>query len=246
MSDGVPIERFNSFINEVMTFLSIARDSELQRKTCHLLREFLAEVAEMKRDAVRERDEDEANLLLGFECVADCLLSEIAMWLLLKLERPEKAWDCLVSAQSAASAAARAHPGFAHLSQHNERLYVIEEIVFPPQIFVSSGFIAQRQVCSICGQDYGECDHLAGLPYMGEFCSIIPEGMSLDHVALVDNPADKRCRVRNFSVDGGRRNRMTWKIEPAEENDGEHGAEARLTEATIAVASGSDPTAEFW
>lgn len=246
MSSSVPIDRFNAFINEIMVFLSIARDSEMQKDACRRLRLFSEEIAAMKMAAAFENAEDTANLLLGFECVAFCLRCEIAMWLFLKMERPESAWNCLVSAQNASSAAARAHRGFKHLIQHSARLEAIEELVFPPQIFTSSGLIAQRQICSVCGHEYGECDHLAGMPYMGEFCSIIAEGLAVDHVALVDSPADKRCRITNFSTDGGRRNRMTWKLErSSEESKDELRSDALRSEAIIAVSSGIDPSAEF-
>jgi hypothetical protein len=72
----------------------------------------LTECKQQKAAAVTAGDEDFANLLLGFECAARCLRSEIEMWLLLKEEKPDEAWDKLVSAQNAAGAAVRAHRGF--------------------------------------------------------------------------------------------------------------------------------------
>jgi hypothetical protein len=42
----------------------------------------------------------------------------------------------------------------------------------------------------------------------------------VDHVAIVDNPANKICRVLRFSTEGGYRNRMTWRVEPGENNEG--------------------------
>lgn len=107
--------------------------------------------------------------------------------------------------------------GFAHLSEHNKKLEAIEELVFPPQVFISSGMIVGKQECSICGAEYGDCNHLVGKPYMGRFCYIIAKDLSLDHVSIVEHPADKRCRVQHFDVEGGTRNRMTWKIEPKED-----------------------------
>ena len=53
---------------------------------------------------------------------------------------------------------------------------------------------------------------------MGEFCYIIARDIELDHVSIVESPADKRCRVERFSVEGGTRNRMTWKFEKEDEN----------------------------
>jgi hypothetical protein len=51
---------------------------------------------------------------------------------------------------------------------------------------------------------------------MGQFCHIIARDLSLDHVAIVTNPADKRCRIQQFDDEGGSRNRMTLRIEPKE------------------------------
>jgi hypothetical protein len=173
----------------------------------------LVELRDEKRAAVAAQNEDLANLLLGYQCVATCLHAEITMWLLLKSEKPDEAWDSLVSAQMAAADAARAHPGFHHVTHQAERLEAIEKLVFPPQVFVSAGAIVRRQECSICGGEYGECGHLIGKPYWGEFCYILAKDIEFDHAAIVANPADKRCRILRFSVEGGERNRMSWKIE---------------------------------
>jgi len=214
MSDdrAAQIERYNAFIRECEIFIFCPRDSDLQKETCSKLQTFLTELQNEKRAAVTAQDEDLANMLLGYERVATCLHAEITMWLLLKSQEPDGAWDNLVSAQMAAADAARAHPGFHHLLQRAERLEAIEQLVFPPKVFVSAGLIVRRQECSICAAEYGDCAHLIGRPYWGEFCYIIPRDIEVDHVALVTSPADKRCRILHFASGGGERNRMTWKI----------------------------------
>ena len=141
------------------------------------------------------------------------------MWLLLKEERPNEAWDQLILAQDSAIAATRAHYGFAHLSRHNERLEAVENLVFPPQVFMSSGFLAGSQECSICASEYGECDHLIGKPYLGCFCHIVARQLTVDHISIFEQPADKRCRVQSFSVEGGNRGRMTWVVTSTEKGD---------------------------
>ncbi|MCX7113609.1 MAG: hypothetical protein NTX45_26675 [Proteobacteria bacterium] len=207
------ISSFNKQVKEAEVFLSIARDSALQQQTIEKLLVFAASIGIEKDSAINSGNEDYANLLLGCECVTSSLVAELRMWLLLKEEKPDTAWDELVTAQMASIDAVRSHPGFAHLSEHNRRLEVIEKLVFPPQVFLSSGMIVGKQECSVCGEEYGSCDHLAGKPYMGRFCYIIAKEISLDHVAIVEHPSDKRCRVQHFEVDGENRNRMTWKIE---------------------------------
>ena len=220
MSDNLPqfVQDFNDLVKEAETFLSIARDSGLQKEVIEKLKGKLIDLEAEKNKAIGSHNEDYANLLLGCECVASTLLSEIEMWLYLKTEKTEKAWDFLVAAQMAAIDAARAHDGFRHLEHHNRRLEAIEQLVFPQQVFISSGMIVHKQECSICGGDYDDCEHLIGKPYMGEFCYIIAKDIELDHVSIVESPADKRCRVERFSVEGGTRNRMTWKFEKEDEN----------------------------
>jgi hypothetical protein len=102
-----------------------------------------------------------------------------------------------------------------------EHLVAIEKIIFPPQSFVSSGLVVRHQICSICGAEYGGCDHLAGKPYWGRFCCIITRGIEGNHVALVKQPADKGCRVTHFAVEGGSRNKMKWLVERDDKVTGE-------------------------
>jgi hypothetical protein len=208
------VSSFNIKVKEAEVFLSIARDSTLQQEAIENLMVFSESIASEMATAIENENEDYANLLLGCTCVTSALVAELRMWLLLKEGKPDTAWDELVTAQMASIDAVRAHPGFAHLAEHNRKLEAIEHLVFPPQVFISSGMIVGEQECSICGSEYGDCDHLVGKPYMGRFCYIIAKDLSLDHVAIVEHPADKRCRVQHFDVEGGSRNRMTWKVEP--------------------------------
>ena len=205
---------FNLVVEEVEVLLSIVRSSTLQRAACQILDAQATKLAAEKSKAIGAKDEHLANLLLGCQCVNTSLLAELRMWLLLKAEKPDEAWGQLIQAQDSGVDAARAHPGFSHLSGHNARLEAIEKVVFPSQVFISSGFLAANQECSICGLEYGECDHLRGKAYMGRFCHIISRNLSVDHASIVKFPADKRCRVQSFSVEGGNRNRMTWLVSP--------------------------------
>jgi len=208
------VEDFNKIIDECTNFACITRDGGLQRQAISRLDELLSEIAAEKSTAISANNEDYANLLLGCECVARGIAAEIKMWLLLKEGRPDAAWDQLVTAQTNIADAPRAHKGFSHLTDHVERLNAIEQLVFPPQVYLSTGFIVQKQICSPCENDYEDCGHIKGHPYMGKFCTVRLIPSAVDHVAFVENPANKRCRVLTFSAEGGYRNRMTWLVEP--------------------------------
>ena len=243
MSNDLPnfIIEFNKRVKESEIFRSIARDSELQQEACENLESVLPEIAQEKKKAIENNDEDYANLLLGCECVAKSLLNELKMGLLLKQDRPDEAWNRLVDAQMKATNAAKADDGFRHLEHHRRRLEMIEKIVFPPQVFLSAGMIIHEQECSICGEDYDECEHLAGKPYMGEFCYVTITGIHLDHLSIVETPANKRCRITSVYVDGVWRNWMTRKIEKRDENTSAPTGYAKRT-AKIAI-EGDEQTA---
>jgi hypothetical protein len=179
----------------------------------------VAEILEEKYHAVQKQDEDYANCLLGCECAARAVLAELHMWLLIKEEHPDDAWAELVNAESLVLGAIRSHRGFSHLAPLMERLELIERVIFPQQAFVSAGLTVLKQICSICGEEYGDCEHLAGMPYMGRFCSIVAGDLEPNHVAIVGRPADKRCRVTHYETEEGVRNRMTLKIEGPRSED---------------------------
>ena len=214
------IDRFNEAVKECRVFIYITRDSDLQREACATLNEQLAAIAAEKAEAIRRGAEEHANILLGCHSLATALKAEIEMSLLLKEGRPDEAWNRLVDAQYALADAIRADAGFGNLTNQLDRLLAIEALVFPPQVFLSSGMIVKNQICTICGQEYEDCEHVKGRPYMGEFCRVRLIPSEVDHVAIVDKPANKRCRIFKFGVQGGYRSRMTWAIEPATEKDG--------------------------
>lgn len=214
MIDREIIEYFNSIIRDAEKYSIITRDINLQAAAIDRLHGLNQSVIDKKKDAIDCGDEECANLMLGYESVISCLTNEILMWIALKEQRPDDAWDNLVNAQLLALDAARAHEGFSHLIHKTSQLEVIEKVIFPPQTFVSAGLIVRRQRCSICGLEYGDCDHLVGMPYMGKFCFIWIDESELNHMALVDEPADKRCRALSVQTDEGNRNVMTWKVEP--------------------------------
>lgn len=83
------------------------------------------------------------------------------------------------------------------------------EAAYPYKLFASVGLIASHIECSICGNDVDsrDCTHRTGRLYAGKLAYGTAGGeISLDHVSLVNNPADKRCVIKidddqeNFEV----------------------------------------------
>jgi hypothetical protein len=206
------INRFNETIKSYEVYLFITRDSEIQKKIIISLSELLSQVLVLKRNAIKNKEERNANILLGYECSIQSIIHELQMWLNLKIGEPDKAWNNLVLAQNFNIAAIRSDKGFEHLVQRSAKLEAVENIIFPPQLFQSLGLIVENQKCSICNEEYEDCKHLKGKPYMGELCRFIIEKAEIDHVAIVQNPANKECRMIHFKDGKSYRNMMTLKV----------------------------------
>ena len=208
------VEEFNTQLADAHAMCCITRDAQLQSEAIDSMLELQSRLSSFKTASVEQGKEDIANSLLGYECATQTLISELRMYLLLKQERPDDAWDELINAQVAAQGAIRAHSGFSHLEHRVRQLELIEKLVFPPQVYLSVGVTLDEVECSICNASYHECDHVKGRPYMGELCGLIITKASLNEVSFVEEPADKRCRVTHIHYkDGKKRNRMTWQFE---------------------------------
>jgi hypothetical protein len=142
------IEDFNKIAHESRILLFIARDSDLQRDAITKLSGLLSTLKKWKQEAIRQGNEDCANFVLGLECLTKAIQAELTMWLLLKEEMAEKAWEKLVDAETEISHDMRAHEQFKNLEEHAQRLDAIEKLVFPPQVFLSAGMIVRKQICS--------------------------------------------------------------------------------------------------
>jgi hypothetical protein len=65
---------------------------------------------------------------------------------------------------------------------------------YGPGVYCSWAVVNDSVNCTICNADFRECDHVAGEWYNGEQCLQRPEGGHIQHIAIVDNPEDYRCR----------------------------------------------------
>ncbi|WP_144408791.1 hypothetical protein [Chromobacterium vaccinii] len=210
---------FNEEIKEIENYLCITRSSTTQINQCRKLDALQYNAALIKKEAIRRASENVANLLLGFECVIGAIRSELLMWVLIKKDMPNQAWDRLIAAQMGYLDASRSDKGFAHCLKRLRELEQIESQIFPPQVFVSAGFVSKKIDCSICGERYSKCEHLQGMPYMGLFCEVIHRDPVGDHVAIVKIPADKRCRIVSVKTKDGNRDKLSWEVTPYKEGE---------------------------
>jgi hypothetical protein len=211
------IEKFISHFNAVVVedcerFTVFARGIEFQKESIEKLERLKNEILDIKARIVKRADNDSANFILGLSCAASALIEELKMIVALKEDRANDAWDNLIEGQGHISTAIKAHDNFRYLEKYADKLSVIEQLLFPQQSFCSPGMIVRESECSICKQDYGECDHIKGKAYMGELCVRIIKKAEFRELSLVKNPANKHARALHFADKEGNRDMMTWRI----------------------------------
>jgi hypothetical protein len=206
----------------------IVRHMHHHERLARMLKDFMRSTVQLKEATIKEKDEDSANTLLAIECFCQALRFEMHMWLALKKEDPNKAWNHLIEAQDWVKASTRAKC-LERLQQEEyiEKLHQIEKVVFPPQVFNSLSMVTKSVQCSICNEKYGKCNHIAGKAYMGRLCSEQVTDFEFQHVAIVSYPFDKKARVPEIEQNGKWKDLMTW-IErrcpnPAERNPAQAG-----------------------
>jgi hypothetical protein len=180
-----------------------------------------ARVSALKDVAIERRDEGAANLLLALVFSVRALHGELTMWIALKEDRAEFAWERVVDAQGLVQAAMRAHHRLeAALSAYLRKLHSLEQLLFPPQIFLSIGAIIESIDCSICGQEYGTCSHVVGMPYMGQMCcEVLNEFRELKEYSIVDTPVDKRCRAHSRREGAKKVDTLTGRTLPSDPDE---------------------------
>ncbi len=207
----------NQTIDRCKKFLYVTRGKEFQEEVIVQLQSLLDKIRTAKNQAIEDRVEQWANSLLLCECITNAFLEFAKMWVEIKNDEMDRAWESLINAQMAMRDATlvRDDP---QLCKFNEWLHSIESVMFPSPMFTSIGYTVESAECSVCGQEYGECGHIKGRVYLGQICACIISKCTLNEVSLVADPANKHCRALSVGEGGLMRNFMTWR--PVAEDTG--------------------------
>lgn len=207
--------KLNNLAEECHKFCFLSRAKEFQLEATEKLENLKKEARSLKQEIIAERDEESANVMLSFEASIEAMINELKMWISFKEDDPSAAWDYLINAQGAVRTSMQAHSISGHLDDYINRLHLLEKFLFPPQVFFSTGMVIEKGYCSICGQEYGECNHLKGRAYMGEMCvQVIRDVKKLNEISVVSEPASKYCRIISFTDKGITRDFLSWRPIP--------------------------------
>ena len=207
------LKEYNQLIRDSQKFCYISRGKEFQQEAIQKLKKLKQKAITLKEQMIELEDENHANIMLSLENLIDAIINELEMWITLKEDNPNKAWDFLINAQCAIRTSLQAHSIALDLNGegYTEKLHLMEKLLFPPQMFFSIGFIIENAECSICGKEYGECEHVVGKAYMGKMCYKIITKCELKETSIVEEPSNKQARTYQITDNGITRDFMTWR-----------------------------------
>lgn len=196
-------KEFNELANKVQNIAIFCRDIELQKEEIRSVTTFIHKSTILKENNKNEFSESELNLILFIIFNLEAVKHELEMLVYLKENKMDLAWASLVQAQTKISIAAKNHPfDRKHLKGYISLLDEYEKLLFPKMMFGSAGYLIKKTKCTICGLEYEECDHIKGKFYNGELCIREIHEAELEETSIVENPANKMCRIISITDDG--------------------------------------------
>lgn len=143
--------------------------------------------------------DDVLNELYVLKTIPNILENYAKYWESITESRLKESWQHLQDCLSCLRLLKRFSPkeSTTIVDFHESQLIELEKL-YPYKMFASVGMLADGFECSICGKDIDslECEHIRGELYRGTMAVAVAKGIrQLNHVALVSNPADKRCVI---------------------------------------------------
>jgi hypothetical protein len=193
----------------------LVRDTDLQVQKVDALVALKEQFRGFKTGARKAGNERGANIIFHMECGLNAMISFLTMWIELKRGSHQSAWSKLIDAQEYLSIALRASEGGTGVEEFLAHLQQVEQVIFPEfPLYNSVGQLIRGGKCTICENPFNTCEHVEGRVYWGTLCvRASPEVVKVDHVAIVDEPRDRRCIITEISEDDGYyHDRMTGKV----------------------------------
>jgi hypothetical protein len=188
-------------IHGALRYAYLSCGIEFQREQVAKLKSLEVRTSAVREAFIQQSNEPFANTAFRVHMAVRGIKEYMEMWVLLKEDKAAEAWDKLADAQMALVIAQRIQ-----LAPDTDALLrqflAAEKVLFPYQMGCSNGYTYEEATCSICGEKYGECNHVNSNIYMGRICRRAIKKWSLKERSLVTNPADKRCRVSEYSENG--------------------------------------------
>ncbi|ENV37743.1 hypothetical protein F959_01263 [Acinetobacter venetianus RAG-1 = CIP 110063] len=191
--------KFCEKIDTLQSYNNYTCSIELKRIAIKNCLEFIKLIKKEKYSAIKNKKTYIADQLFHMQCVLNSLLSSLKIWLYIEKKQFKNGWDSLIDAYEYLFIAKKIneYKGLSNLEMH---LNSIEKSIFPKRkIYLSAAFTSSIGSCSICNKSFYECNHIENNIYCGKLCyrkNI--SNIKGNHIALVENPRDRRCLITNY------------------------------------------------
>lgn len=218
MDDSVEdiVDRTEEIFGRTKPFAYITRGEEFQEWAVGELEDLIEDIQDTKEEMKKdEYDEENANIALCLENTVDSLIEELKLYVELKNDSPNSAWEHIVNAEMSVEDSIAIHEISSEFDakERKKKLDSLKDDLFPMQLFNSVGGVVEKATCNICEGDYDTCKHVKKLPYNGEQCVRKIEEFDVNEVSLVSNPALPMARWHVMEdSNGDMRDVMTWRV----------------------------------
>lgn len=214
-SVGDTLDRTEEIFAKTKHFAYITRGQEFQKQAIDELEDLVEGIRDVKEEMKKEEyGEENANIALCLEKIVHSLIEELRLYIDLKDDSPNEAWEHIVAAEKSVEDSIAVHEisGDFNAEERRQKLDLMKDNLFPMQMFNSVGGVVEKATCSVCGEDYEDCEHVKKLPYNGEQCVRKIEEFDIHEVSMVSDPALPMARWHVIEDNqGNMRDIMTWR-----------------------------------
>lgn len=198
-----------AFIDKAKADLFITASKSVIEKWVRKLDESIKENRRMKRYFMQNNNDFASGTFLYSHCMLSAIKSIYLAFKYIKSDEGGKSWMLFVDASDYLDVARLFLDKFRMNSAGHEHfvgfLKALENSIFPTnQLFVSPGAKETLGDCSVCGEDFFDCEHIERDIYNGVLCQRVNKRIiEANHIALVKNPRDRRCVIRTIESKDG-------------------------------------------
>jgi len=197
-------KEFEASIIESIEDMHFTVSIRIAESRADFLKEKIDYLKSYKYQAINRGSEHHANLLLYMQCVTQAVHSGFTAFKFIRQNENLKAWGSVIDAYEYLDVAIRAikkvngnssKKALSGIEVIREIIVQFEKGVFPShKLYNSPGLVETIGECSICNQNFLECDHVEGEIYSGLYCiRTNRKPLDFEHFAVVENPRDRRC-----------------------------------------------------
>jgi hypothetical protein len=196
------------FLDTCINLLYFTSLKRLQKEKIKEIESEILKIKQYKNYAISQKVENEANQLFQMQCILNAVKSILSLWIEVKDSNFGKAWNLLID-------------DYEGIRFIEALLISIENSIFPSFSYLSRSCITTIGNCSICKDDFNLCNHIENEIYMGKLCQRTDKKIiECDHLAIVENPKDRRCIITEYSdKDGNIIDKFTGRISGKKDNN---------------------------